>query len=701
VASVSGNQITVPLFVGFPGDPSRGSFTGGLIVRESDGALAFVTDTSTDQWGGRSTVTVTIAAQPSPAIAPNDVVHFRPSWGTPQAGHVDWTINGTNMFAFYNPMASAVYRDNQRHAAQLLFVHALGLLPADLTSWRDYTVACNAGNFPAGDDWPSVHSNSYSQAFWTNHWTTISQVPQIGSATPPTALTITRAARPEDTTALVDGWGPGLMPGETEASIRISGTATGGNGTAVQFRLVPHGGGTPIVDWTPIGTISNGAYAGTVTIPRSTGWCRLEVRSAANQSVTAAFGGRWALGRKVLVIGQSQVGIWNGDSQNWYAPMAGNADTGSVVSWQALGGSSENLRIIGAATTDGPQAFLDQWRAIDPDTPLFAIVDAVGGTSILQLLDDASGNRAWSDLTAKLDKYGTDVCVVIDNWGTSNNSPLSGLSGGGTVGDRFFNLVLGTNLHGSGADHDFADVLRAGFVWGHSPVTRHSHNGSMDGYRQSTVAAASARDIAVGPPVNDFPIHSGNSAHQAASYQSDGPERGTSVLGARMAIAGLRALGLDTSQNPSVNAAIRSADGTKITVTFNLPNGGSLYSNAPAALSQFLVSENGGTSWTKTSFTTAILGNTVELTKTSGVWVGTLSLRVRFESDPKVYTDPSNATTVVSSVQSFQQEIQAADGIVMESWAPCIFGWGLPVSGQVAGGVWTLPQTVTLIPGQG
>jgi hypothetical protein len=292
---------------------------------------------------------------------------------------------------------------------------------------------------------------------------------------------------------------------------------------------------------------------------------------------------------------------------------------------------------------------------------------------------------------------------VSDNWSASSGLPTEG---GVTNGQMFFRLAYDDNVDAY-VNHSLPAVLRPGYKWGHCPVSRFSVSTGVDGYRENSVAAANARDIAVGPPCHDFPIHSTaggtNSPHQAAtgaggSTADPAHTQANAVMGARFALACLRALGLDNSQNPTVNTATRSADGTKITVTFNLPNGGGLTSRAPTALTQFLVSENSGSTYARTGFSTAIVGNTVELTKTSGTWAAVSSLRMRFQSNPLPIGGWASGNGPNTS--EFAAELALCNGVLYETWDGDALGLGIEVAGAISGGKWVATQDITLTPTQ-
>jgi hypothetical protein len=135
-----------------------------------------------------------------------------------------------------------------------------------------------------------------------------------------------------------------------------------------------------------------------------------------------------------------------------------------------------------------------------------------------------------------------------------------------------------------------------------------------------------------------------------------------------------RAVGLDSSQNPYFDKASLSSDGTTITVTGVLPNGGSLYSPAPMNLRNFIVADANAVNPLE-GFSAQLVGNTVVLTKNSGTW--TPGTRVRYLA---------NGENNLSDDHDLERAL--IDGMVYETWSPDILGKGLPVTGMHADGAW-------------
>ena len=96
----------------------------------------------------------------------------------------------------------------------------------------------------------------------------------------------------------------------TEKSITFAGTYTG-LPSAVQVRVVPFGGGTPVVDWTAT-TFGSGSFSAAIVVPQG-GWYQWEARSTdgVGAVIDAWTGGnRWGVGIILACLGQSNMYGW-------------------------------------------------------------------------------------------------------------------------------------------------------------------------------------------------------------------------------------------------------------------------------------------------------------------------------------------------------------------------------------------------------
>ena len=446
------------------------------------------------------------------------------------------------------------------------------------------------------------------------------------------------------------------------AQVPLSGTAIGRNGETIEARIRYEDTDAVLLDWTVVGNVVTGAWSGAVTCPRSAnGWCYVEVRS---QSETAAVATRmqpFAAGYKLLAIGQSQftIALKNaGFGSSMTTPL--NVTYASVLESAPTVGSLKVGR-VGGDTVYASDALVELSNTLglySNNTPIMVIRETVNGTRVGQFLDDADTARTFDSLVQSAAAVGGDVTMVIHQWGTSD----AGSSDYGALHDAL-NAATPTTPF----DHGLPEVLGTDYEYLVMPLTRHSNVHTMETIRQASVAWAQANSKPVGPYLSDLQIDEGGGstgAHQTATVLMGNPN-----FGAKTGLGVARALGLDTSTNPYFAQGVElSSDRTKITVTPVLPNGGTLYSPTPTNLSQFWVSEDGGSTYNKDGFIAAIVSGKVEITKDSAGTFATGSI-VRVPSDNR------NFETGVWS------EADIVAGVLYETYNKDRMGRGLMVMG--------------------
>ncbi|AWI86801.1 hypothetical protein CEW88_23815 (plasmid) [Alloyangia pacifica] len=462
-----------------------------------------------------------------------------------------------------------------------------------------------------------------------------------------------------------DGFVYGIAAGETSREVTLAGTADAAlDGQAVRVRLV-YEDGTIAVDWTSLGTISGGAFSGTVSVPYGLdrGWIGATQYDLGDGEIVAEDRDRWGVGWKIMPLGQSQLAV-----HMLKITHRGRKTSNALVSY-----AHENPRMVnspasllpslhrlgrGWTLSDGASAFADQLAALGVGCPVMILPDAVDGTGPDSLLDDSSGARNWSELSGRLAAFGHDVSCVVMNWATQ------GWSTRGSVAETLEALIYGTGSYGGTVDHCLNDELRAGWQFGLSPATRHAQ-GNHEYARQPQIDYANAAGLSVGLPVSDYAITTLDDVHP------DGNKTGNITMGARLALLAAQMMGVATPAKPHFTGAMRA--GGTIAVSVSLPNGGSLYSPAPTALTGFQVDEGSG--WTGAGFTAAINGNAVLLTRDSGAFPAGTQLRYLANGETRNGLDGTDEDRIVS-------------GMLYETWAGDILGLGVPVLGSVSGGAW-------------
>lgn len=321
--------------------------------------------------------------------------------------------------------------------------------------------------------------------------------------------------------------------------------------------------------------------------------------------------------------------------------------------------------------SDAIRAMMATYYAIaGTEEPIEIVFDSIGGTSVVEFLDDSDDGRRWSDLQEKLDAYGTNFDAVLLQWDTANASPLDG--------DQELDLLLGLDTHGFTVNHTLTEALDPGFVLGVGIATRHAAVLNDEGHARQKVAHANALGLPVGLPTMDY--YTDGSGPHPDSTNGDGNVN----LGRSWGVLMARALGVgDAPLNPCLGTAARSSDGRAIDVTCDLPNGGALYSAAPDALTGWAYSVDGG-SYVESGFTAVIQNATagvVRLTKDDGSpWEDAQRLAIE-----------KRANGPLNNPLSTAREQEIVDGELYESSPLDPTGKGWPIAGALVNGAWAMP----------
>ena len=332
-------------------------------------------------------------------------------------------------------------------------------------------------------------------------------------------------------------------------------------------------------------------------------------------------------------------------------------------------------------------AGMAQHLAAAPGAPVMIVAEAVSGTGVNQLVDDAISGRSWSWMTGPLlGRSGSDIAAIAINWATNF------MGDGDVTGNHIVPLIegpVGATISAFDGDYDVDHCLSDGTFPGTTVIvpmglTRHTgdsapddraYSGSPSGYlytadkaRREWLAYAADNALPSGPPTIDFPtvddgsfgFSDGFGPHQMEYIASGSPR-----LGLRVLVAGLRGAGIDTTEDSRLDAVTRS--GAVLTVTTDLRNGGTLqtaWSHASESppltgindgdenpVQGFEVNETSAdeTAWTRSSFTTAIVGSTVTLTRTTGSWAA--NTRVRYAAGgPLSHGDADRDNALISGL---------------------------------------------------
>lgn len=469
---------------------------------------------------------------------------------------------------------------------------------------------------------------------------------------------------------LSSGWVYGVKSGETVYDVPFAGDAAGYSG-AVEVRVYEAETGAVIRDWTQVATIQNGRWSGVLRLPKAKGWWFADARPAVAPEVIWSRRDHFAVGYKLLVVGQSTTEIpLNSGAMGLPLPAKLNASylDLAVLGERAAVGAAARTPTMGRIgprwTTDGKVAFLNQFRAFDPETPVMLVDECVNGTSIMTLITGqvdnggARADRQWADFTDKMSLYGNDITAVLFNWGEHESLGTNDIAQGIEA------LFYGTGP--KAALYNMASVLRPG--WTAVTVSRQrmgDGTGATEAKAQARLAWFQAQGFRWTPAISENRLDVPERVHQAGDYLT-----GCARFMQRLAVGALRGLGLDASGDPYFAAPLRS--GATITIDVIAVNGGEIYSPAPNALRSWMVMEPGDSTWqgaTSGRFTATLENGKVILRRTSGEWAS--GTQVWFVSGGEA-----------SVLMTEEEETAINDGFVYERWSRDPFAVGMPVIGS-------------------
>lgn len=457
-----------------------------------------------------------------------------------------------------------------------------------------------------------------------------------------------------------------IRPGDATAPLAVSCLASAGVTPEVRLALDD---GRVLVDWTPMSAAGGGAHSVTLDVGRfHQGWGVLEFRDSANPSnvnTRALWTQPFAVCPKVPMLGQSEF-----QNHFWSVTTLGlalNAAAYGKYTWASVptvGGAKEwGILNPGKVTlSDGRVALFNQLYALGL-WPVVIGMDAVGGTGAAPSLGGLDARRPYSHFVANRDWIGGARATLLWYWGVSDLSEIA--ANGVNYYDAVFKgtgpAVGVTGMPAALATQNlFALYSSAGVIFmplgrkksgGAAPLTTPQVTGYATG-RKAGRAWAAANGYVVGLGLSDNEL--GDNYHPKGDSA-----KGNKLMGERIAHSIARAFGLAPATDPSV-AGITLTAANVYTVTFTLPNGGTLYSPAPTALTGWMVNNSNA------GFVAAVVGNTVTLTKSSGNWTG--SEVIRYEHDAPRDLGAGTAT-----------EAATCAGAIYETWAGDLAGLGLPV----------------------
>lgn len=424
-----------------------------------------------------------------------------------------------------------------------------------------------------------------------------------------------------------------------------------------------------------IGSLAGTPFSATLTVPKTSGgayrevchfnsrlwgrvvltddtvlvpWTSLAVLpNPATEGLTFAERSRFSVGIKPVWPAQSQISYMFGNGQGGTVSVSlgrklQTASFGSIAGRftdnAGFGGAREQIRIFegNVSWSDGFAALIDE-VSDKAGADVQAISLAVPGTSPLEWIK-AAGTRSWSADNTTMGVFGRDVSVVAWQWYSNVQSQ------GNNYGVNVLDAVVENT--GPNADVNWIGngIFRNGFSFVVSGFTRVTvgtagpfdvdQNAAASGIPQSRATArqwAIDNGYTAGPAIIDMQIDGVGGPHEAGSTY------GTVRLGLREAESVLRAIGISNLQDPSIGTPAFAVGKASFTLAVTLPNAGSTLRVDDTAtfggnVQGFEISTDGGTTWSRSSFTATFSGTTVTVTKTSGDWsaVAAGDFRVRY-----------------------------------------------------------------------
>ncbi len=395
----------------------------------------------------------------------------------------------------------------------------------------------------------------------------------------------------------------GAVFGRSAATVPVSGSGTAG--FTVEVRAVTtDDGGAGTTAWSDLAMIgAAGTWSGSVTVPKSASWYRIEARLKEKPVVKALSATRFGVGHVIAIWGQSEVEriistFYNGIP----APAVLDPEAVQIIT----GATSTPTRAF--VTTATPQtaavaALANTLIASRPGEKFAVIFHSVPGTDPRDLVDDSQSGRSWAQDKALHDfacADGQNVGIAAMSWFASPRSLAA------SYGEAMFPLFSGKTLAGAvvtipgtishqggsyHADHWFGelyDYQKTKWV----PYGPHRFDASQDlqdathvvgGATEAALAAiqscrASWRSMLASPhatmflPLGIEPTTYVNGFDDGAGGWTDIPHPagntadGTSQWARLTAHAILRAAGLTTWPVPEFDQCQWQADGSQVEV---------------------------------------------------------------------------------------------------------------------------------------
>ncbi len=463
-----------------------------------------------------------------------------------------------------------------------------------------------------------------------------------------------------------DGQVWGAAPGTSTAPVRVAGALSGVSGPIEVRAIYPDG--RVIADWTALSglTVTGDRWSGEAALPLfSDGWGHLEARPASQpdlvQRSRAECGAGWVIG----VVGQSNAEFpWKLNAGSPGAVTTGPIGnlsfcipfrSNSTISGNAAGSGSVVMDVVTLEQprTEGLISAAEEVRRYG-NTPVMIFDMTQEGSGINQLQSDSITARQWADSPGdQLAIAGNAVSAFVIQWAlqlggqgaAAQNFDTRGVLDALIDGDTSSSAAtwpispgnfLRSSTFAHGDTTGICLMQRTGggdtgtsrdqdLFWDRitSPDTK-----ELDFYTSKIYAYAAEKGHAIGQDIRD-------SVRTGGHFDTT---EGKVRVSRRVLASGLRACGIDTSENPRF-AGITVKSPTELVARFSLPNGGTLQTgwgfagetpgagiNPVQGFEVYDPTNQAGLPGdvTRSGFTTAITdaaAGEVTITKASGTWV--------------------------------------------------------------------------------
>lgn len=430
-----------------------------------------------------------------------------------------------------------------------------------------------------------------------------------------------------------------VIPGQTCKAVLLSGKlrATLPSADVIECRfLTPDG--EVVVPWQRIATVTPGGttWSGYANVPKGPVPYVRQLRLLSQKGDPTKWlvdATRFGVGYRIMIIGQLQIAnlrsktrglVYTGRTRfSWIEQAADTATGYGAINTFVV---HERLPAIG----DGVFGIMQAIDRAGCDAVVALEIQAVGGTSALDLIKDSLTIRSWNPILRSSEVMDGDRSCIIWNW-----DPADIATNYATLLDAVF---CGTGAQAGdhfmfGPKSDGGTQVGATVVY--MPTQRTNGNGTSEGDFDNNGTYGTRRDEgvawALSKPFAKLGIAPLDLELQDALHPSMSLASGTERHGQHLGLSALRGIANDGSTNPTISAtSFAFTDATRTAFRFDvtLPNCGMLRNGLGATWNsgtdkavRLIEVSTDGTTWSKSGFSAALSGPArVTVTKAADAW---------------------------------------------------------------------------------